>query len=463
MSFFQLNSDPAPGTAWPSLRYPIHAQIWMAYLDLCRTQWLAPEEIERIQQQRIRELVQHCMQQVPYYQKMYREAGIRADDIQSPEDFRNVPLLPRRIYQENLPQMQAEQLPPGHVATNSHTTSGSSGTPTRVFQTNVVNVWWFAFVLRDMEWCGIDPTGSLVALRSTGAKGDELAPAMRGERREVWMKSLQPLIRQGPAHLMDITQDPRVQFEFLIEANPDYLVSYPANLEVLAEMMRGREKLSNLKVIQAISDTLHDDVRQRIEESFGVAVKNDYSSMEMGYIASPCPEADQLHLHAENVYLEVLDENHQPCSADETGDAYVTSLHNFRAPFVRYELGDKVTMADKPCSCGRGLPVIQKVHGKDSPMFYMPDGSRRSTTRLAFLLRKKAGPHWQHQVAQKSPNRIVVRIVPAPNWNGEHTTKAKEVVAAFFENAMRVDVELHERLETPKSGKFQNMVIEMEE
>src|ERR1700722_12427561 len=172
MAFFHLRS--VPGCRWPELPDSVFAQVWNAYLELDRTQWLDPADLVKRQLKQVRTLLSHCLSHVPYYREALTAARIVPEDIQTLDDFRGIPLLTRRVYQQQNTSFVARQLPVGTVATDIAQTSGSSGTPTNVFQTNMVNLWWHAFYLRDLEWCNIDPTGVLAAIRSTMKTGSEL-------------------------------------------------------------------------------------------------------------------------------------------------------------------------------------------------------------------------------------------------------------------------------------------------
>ena len=106
--------------------------------------------------------------------------GITPASIQSLDDFRRVPLLSRRTWQERFDGLRARELPAGTVALDEDSTSGTSGVPVRVLKTNLFYVWWLAFYLRDLEWSGLDPTGTVAAIRPTlksGAELDRLLPA----------------------------------------------------------------------------------------------------------------------------------------------------------------------------------------------------------------------------------------------------------------------------------------------
>src|SRR5262245_49998108 len=132
MSFFRLRT--LPGCRWPSFPDARIAQVWNAYQQLERTQWLCRTELEERQLAQVRELLSHCVVNVPYYREVLSKAGIVPMTIRTMDDFRRIPLLPRRTYQANEVSFIARQLPAGTVATETTQTSGSSGTPTNSHQ-----------------------------------------------------------------------------------------------------------------------------------------------------------------------------------------------------------------------------------------------------------------------------------------------------------------------------------------
>jgi len=362
MAIFHLRT--VPGYHWPALPDAAFAQAWNAYLELDRSQWLKPDEIQQRQLQQVRALLTHAAAHMPYYRQLLAGADIAPAQLQAMDDFRRIPLLPRRVYQDKVMSLAGVELPPGTVASVTLRTGGSSGTPIFVHTTNMTDLWWHALYLRDLEWCGIDPTGTRAVIRSTGATGAELQRMLQGVSQPCWSPALDPLIQTGPAHTMDVGQDPRWQWRWLQRIAPDYLWSCPANLEALAYQVRQLGRLPSLRAIQSISATLTPDAQATIESAFGVPVKNTYSCTEGGYLASPCPQGHGWHVHAENVLLEVLDEEGQPGQPGQSGRVYVTHLHNLRGPFVRYELGDQATPGPTQCPCGRGLPLLTHIQGK---------------------------------------------------------------------------------------------------
>ncbi len=118
---------------------------------------------------------------------------------------------------------------------------------------------------------------------------------------------------------------------------------------------------------QAIGELLADAGDLRIEAAFGVPARDVYACPEAGFLASPCPQGHGLHVHAEHVLLEVLDEHDRPCLPGQAGRVVLTTLHNSLTPLVRYETLDEAIPGPTACPCGRGLPLLAKVWSKRPP------------------------------------------------------------------------------------------------
>jgi phenylacetate-CoA ligase len=458
--FFHLRT--IPGNAWPPVASGGVSQMWSMYLGLDRTQWWEPAAIEEGQLRQVRTLLAHCIEHVPHYRQVLREAGVVPDAIRTMADFRRLPTLERRTYQQSTANFLARQLPEGTARTNRLHTSGTSGMPIEVVQTNLVNLWWFALYLRDFEWCGIDPRGSMAAIRALPGDGATRTAVMNGVRLPNWGDQLHAIVENGPAFAMDIHQDPRRQLEWLKQVTPDHLLSYPPNLEFLAGLLlQEGTRLPGLRVIQAIGETLTDEARARIEAGFGVPVKSTYSCVEAGYLASPCPAGHGMHVHSENVLVEVLDDAGQPCPPGQRGRVVITTLHNFLNPFIRYELLDEATPGPERCPCGRGLPLLSAVFGKRRPQFRLPDGRRKDSGFLVRQLRKM-GDYFQHQLVQRGADHIIVRLAVSKPWDEARQAAVRACVQEYFEAKVRVDIEMLDHLPKTAAGKHQEVLVEVE-
>lgn len=452
--FFRLR--PTPGGVWPPLPEPRFATIWAAYQTLGRTQWLPPDRVADLQLAQVREVLRHAIAHVPHYRRTL--AGVRPDDIRTPADFRRLPLLQRATIRDLGPDLHADVLPAGIADGGEGRTSGTSGVPVVVKQTTRDQYWWLAFYLRDLEWADLDPRRTLAGFRPIKPKTPQEAEALaNGAVSAHWLPLLGPLIESGPAHLMDLRQPIDRQLGWLRRVNPDYLLGYPSHLDLLAAT--GAEKLPNLTKIQVIAEPLAPAVRGRIEAAFGAPVVDLYSCSEAGYLASPCPAGGGgLHVHAENVLLEVLDDAGNPCGPGEFGRVVVTTLHNFRMPFVRYDILDGA-VAGGPCPCGRGLPLLLRIDGKLRPYFDRPDGGKRSTTQLSQAFQNVPGLV-QYQVTQRASGRLHVRLVPGREWEPSAVELVRAAIDEFLGAAGLADIEIMTEIPRPPSGKLRDFVRE---
>ena len=79
------------------------------YLE--KTQWLSKSEIEELQNKKLRALLRHAYDNVPYYRKVFNDHGIYPDDIKTRQDLPRIPILTKEIIRKNLPDLIAKNFP----------------------------------------------------------------------------------------------------------------------------------------------------------------------------------------------------------------------------------------------------------------------------------------------------------------------------------------------------------------
>src|SRR5690606_31821786 len=80
-----------------------------------------------------------------------------------------------------------------------------------------------------------------------------------------------------------------------------------------------------IRVAFCTSEVLRPEWRQVIGEVFGCGVANEYGARDAGFIARECPYGG-LHITAEELIVEVVDESGQAQPAGVEGDILVTNL-----------------------------------------------------------------------------------------------------------------------------------------
>ncbi len=97
-------------------------------------------KIKELQLKNLKKTVKHVYENVPFYQKKFRELNIRPEDIKTLDDIRKLPLTTKNDLRDNAPfGMMATSL---DKCIELHASSGTTGTPVTVCYTpNDIEVW----------------------------------------------------------------------------------------------------------------------------------------------------------------------------------------------------------------------------------------------------------------------------------------------------------------------------------
>jgi phenylacetate-CoA ligase len=237
---------------------------------------------------------------------------------------------------------------------------GTTGAPVRAVGTRVTGALWQAITLRDLAWHPRDVTGKLAVVQADA--GDTIPP--EGVDRAGWGPAIDLVYESGPCALFSASHDVGAQADWLVRQQPDYLLSSPSNLLALADHFQANGlKLGSLRGITSGGAVLAPEVRDACRATWGAEIVDMYSTQEVGYVALQCPASESYHVQSEVLYVEVLDDDGQPCRPGQVGRVVVSTLHNFAMPLLRYDLGDLAEVG-RGCPCGRNLPVLTRIVGR---------------------------------------------------------------------------------------------------
>lgn len=149
------------------------------------------------------------------------------------------------------------------------------------------------------------------------------------------------------------------------DARPTHLVGYPSVIGRLARAVLAGDLRCHPVRVSTNSEPLLDEDRQAIAEAWNVPVHNLWGSTEIGVQAVGCGAGEGLHICEDEVVLERVDENGVPVAPDEPGArTLATGLANRTFPFIRYDLGDEVTLLPGPCECGSEFARVADIGGR---------------------------------------------------------------------------------------------------
>ncbi|WP_198372169.1 phenylacetate--CoA ligase family protein [Roseomonas rosulenta] len=454
-----------PGIAWPALPSAPGAALLALLFQLEGTQWWPAERIARAQRRQLAALVEHARAEVPFYATRLPAALPDPGDAAAWEAaWRAIPVLTRDEIQaaDASESMLAHRLPPGHGEYREVFTSGSTGRPVRAVRSQVWELAWSAFTMRDHLWHRRDLTGTMAVIRESG-HGKAAYPD--GDSQQGWGFSGAGLFESGRLVSLNVTTPADRQAEWLARQDPDYLLSHPSILVRLAAETRAAGlRLPRLRQVIAIAETLRPAARAAIEAAWGVPVIDIYSTREAGYLALQCPDhPPHVHVQSEGVRVDVEHDDGRPCAPGETGRVLVTPLHNLAMPLVRYDIGDAAEVGP-PCPCGRGMPVLTRILGRRQNMLRLPGGGRRwpllSSGDLGALVAAVPGLR-QYRIVQTAIDALRLEIVAIGPLTEAEAAAAAGWARAKFGEGFAVTVQALAELPRSAAGKAEDFVCDI--
>ncbi len=349
---------------------------------------------------KVERLLAHAYEQVPYYRERLDRAGLRPEEICSPGRYAAVPVLGRDEVVANFDRLFA-----GERARRSSrivTTGGSSGTPMRIGHTREaireIPKWQM------LSWWGLPTSADLATLYRR-------VPRSRAERIVTRLVSWPQRVIE-----VDATQLDAKEIEFFIAAivrhRPALIHGYAGALDTVADALLQRgQTLPRPRVVWSTAAPLTRVQEAKIEQAFDAPVCDQYGCSELYFIAAECPHKQGLHVFADRVWIEFVDDAGVPVPEGEYGRVVITSLDETSFPLIRYANGDIGRSLPGPCRCGRGLPLIDKIRGRISDRIALPDGTVLAGEYLTTIFDDHTTEVSRFQVVQRAGGSIEVRVL----------------------------------------------------
>jgi len=389
---------------------------------------------------RVRRLIAHAYETVPYYRRLLQRSGIDPSDVGTAADLRNIPVSTK----DNLRAVPvADMLQRGADPRRlkSSTTSGFSGEPFTVRYTPLEQCAAGLFGWRAMRLLGLRPTDRLATVLHLRHCGEAHRSALK---RRVPYREL----------YVDCCQSDEGIFRILRRYRPTYLGGYAGALTHLAGAITEADRRHiRPRAIVTSAEVLTDAMREQIRWGFGAPVHNVYYTQEIRLIAWECRESGELHVSDDGVVLEVL-KNGRPAAPGEEGEVVATNLSFFTMPIIRCRLGDIATQGAETCPCGLPFPTLRKVIGREIDYFPLPDGRLLHPNQIVGTMLDTADWVRRYQLVQERKDRIVLRAVPLGHPSPEKALRLEHTVSSMLGPAVEFRVVLVSSIERGPGGKF---------
>lgn len=308
------------------------------------------EQLPLRQLERFRSLIDRVLPENRFYRKKWAAAGAVPADIATFADFAALPFTAKTelfVAQEEAPPLGTNATFPEKAYTRLHQTSGTTGVPLRVLDTEESWDWWgecwgyvfsgagvtcadriflpFSFGPFIGFWAAVEGARKIGALMIPGGGLDSLQRLHR--------------IRELGATVVCCTPTYALRLAQVAGENNLDLRSMPVRVLILAG-----EPGANIP-----------ETKARIESAWHAKCFDHAGASEVGAHSFECEiQPGGIHINEIEFIAEVLDaETGRRVSDGEIGELVITNLGRAGFPAIRYRTGDLVRWNPAPCACGR--------------------------------------------------------------------------------------------------------------
>lgn len=383
------------------------------------------------QRELLQSLLLDCIRHVPAYRGLpVSEEEIKADPYRVLT--RVVPVLHKADFRDHADEFLSDAVPAAQRIANC--TGGSTGEPVHFYMTRDQVESYEAARWRGLSWFGIT-YGS----RSLMVWGNPVELNANQQRKQRMREQLLKNRRILSAY--DLRAEDAPQYiRFLNRYQPEYLYGYATALDALAHILAPhQDKLRvRLKAVVSTSETLSPAQAALFSRVFGCPVANEYGARDAGILAYSCP-CGGLHLSAENCIIEVLDPvTFAPLPTGQSGVLAVTDLTNRIQPRLRYLLGDVGALSAASCPCGRTLPLLSAIEGREDALLVGRGGALLHGNLIGQLLRPLPFVR-AFQFRQHTPRTATLSLVPMPGGAIDRSAFLPALQRMFPETAITVE------------------------
>jgi phenylacetate-CoA ligase len=411
---------------------------------LLESEWWSAAEIEAYQNEKLRDLITHAFETVPFYRQRMKELKLTPNDIRTVVDLNKLPILTKEDVRNNRAQLVSEKAQKGDLV-HRHT-SGTTGKSLQFYSSRLSTAFQWAVWRRHQTRFGITPmamhanfTGRVVV------PIDQMSPPYWRWNRPM-RQALITMQHLTPEKIEDIVS-------FLNDNEFEFYSGYPSIVHAftVAAKSAGLTLSSPPRVVVTGAENILAHQRRDIEDFTRAVITDQYGISEGCGNASQCPEF-VYHEDFEFGILECVDSS---VSEDgrKTGRILCTGFACPEFPFIRYEVGDIGTWEapGQDCPCGRQSRMIVDIDGRIDDHVVTPEGNLIMRFDYVF---KDATNIQESQVVQDRLGEIRVRIVKRPTYRSIDEQFVNDEIHRWISPTIKVNFEYVSMIEREPNGKF---------
>lgn len=415
-------------------------------MEKYEVEWWSAKKLKELQSERLKHLIQHITEKVPFYATLFKEKKIDVGKFSSVDDLKYLPFTTKSVIRDHYP-FSLFAVPLSDV-NELHASSGTTGKLTVVGYTkNDIKVWAEAMA-RALLCAGVKEgdiihnaygyglfTGGLGIHYGALELGVPVIPASAG----------------GTKRQLMLIQDFK---STVLACTPSYSLSMA---EEAREIGVDPSK-TNIRLGVFGAEPWTAKMREQIEREWGILALDIYGLSEVigPGVAMECAGKNGLHIWADHFLPEVVDpKTGEVLEEGQEGELVITTLTKEALPLIRYRTGDLVSLTSDICSfCGRTMPRISKITGRiDDMLIIRGVNIFPSQIESALMSIPEVAPHYQIILTkERHLDRMEILVEVVEEVFSDEVKKLEELerkVISEIESTLGISVKI--RFVEPKS------------
>ncbi len=405
---------------------------------LKRNQRLKPAELRKLQNKKLRAIIKHSYNYVPYYHKLFSENRLRPDDIKTIDDLDKIPISNKNDIKDSpLEETVAANIDLSKCRTLR--TSGTTGTPLSIYMEKKAMLIHQLQIFRWQLSCGDKMTNRHMAIGAS------------------WLRT-HPIQNIGIFKTKHVSafDSLETQIEKIGKFDPKTIIAYPSCVRILAKEIKDRDIQGiNIHLIFTGGERLDEYTRKLTREAFDAETFNSYGASEVGGICRECVKRTGYHISGDSVLVEII-RDCERVSTGEEGEITVTNLTNYAMPFIRYNMKDLGILMEDECSCGSPFPLMRITQGRKSDIVQLPDGRVIPALTVYGGLSQIQGIK-QLQVIQETIDHFTVKIMKESKFTDATYEEVKRNLKQKLGD-VKIEVLIVDSIPREHSGKFKQFI-----
>jgi len=316
------------------------------------------EQMQTLQLARLQDAVRRVYANVPYYAAKMDAIGIKPDDIRTLDDLQNLPFTTKQDLRDTYP-FGLFAVPQDQVI-RVHASSGTTGKPTVVGYTAADIAIWSEVMARSLYAAGITGADTLQIAYGYGLFTGGLGVHYGGETigaRVVPMSS----------------GNTQKQITLMQDFGATALACTPSYALNLAEALQDANVMDKIKLRAGLfgAEPWSQGMRKQLEQQLNIRATDIYGIAEIigPGVSVDCEHQCGQHIFTDHFLPEIINPDTGAVLPEgQEGELVFTCITKQALPLIRYRTRDLSLLDYAPCTCGRTLPRMQRVHDRSDDM-----------------------------------------------------------------------------------------------